>query len=193
VDAGDGTEEQFTMPYWTPLQAINWLLERSNSGEDQYGLCCFSTIDEDSDYTNVGGLETQVKVKSLALMLSQADLLRDPGEGVFTHQSIASYDYNSILSYESSGLDMFPTRHLRGQHTLGYNYSTKKLIDEKFQYSPASGDGSDINTFADKISVLGSFTLLMGTEDSELDDTESNVSISGESDSDIIKNITYNN
>jgi len=191
----------FTIPYWTPLQTLNFLMDRFGDN----GICCYSSIDWSNEDKEIEGWKRWgaiINIKSLNDMLKQTELLNDPGKGIYKIDSALLYDYNKILSYQIDGTDMFNNRQLRGGGYLGYNFDKKKIINEKFQYS-LSGNGN--NTLADKITTLGKWTLLQGTEQKEslntqneelydvLIDSRTKNILTGETDKDIIMKIVQNN
>jgi len=189
---------KFVMPYWTPLQALNWLNDRyAVSDTDGYGTLCYNTV----SYEN-GEEVNHIKFDTLNKMLAQTVLLNDPGNGVFTLESGSPFDYNRILSYKIHGMDMFNNKQLRGGQVLGYNFEEKKLINELFQYSEFRTSGDKIEKYkeyfnnksyslADKITTLGNWTLLQSTNEN-IEDTETKIELTGESDPNVIRNLTIN-
>lgn len=171
----------FVSPWWTPAQMINWLLLRSKS-DIGWGYINYCKIDHDQE-TIVWNLKT------MESLLNQSSLANDVGDGLYVTSSDKPYEFNKILSYEMTGMDMFSVRSLRGGHMLGYDFKRHKILNEVFQYS---GTSNSNNTTSDKFTMLGRWTLMHPTSDSSLDDTLTNFTLTGESDEELIKNIYYN-
>jgi len=159
------TRMDFVMPYWSPRIAINYLMKRSRSqitGEAGYLY-----------YHNTkGGMS--INVKSYNYLLGDIDRTLDPDTYVMDSSDL-TYQ-NKILEFTMTGLDRNSNAKIRGGSWKGYNFSRKKLIEQDLEYTEAIG----------RTMLLGKSSLY-GT----IDDTESNISISGETSQDLLKNVSY--
>lgn len=189
-DITDNADEKisFVMPYWTPNQALTWLLLRASSNE-KWGYCCYTMV------TPGARSSTLMKVETIESMLRQSTILNDVNDGIYLLSTDKPYYYNRILSYDISGLDLFSNKKLRGGHVLGYDFNRKKLLDEKFQYSQGQNTFNENigESIADKFTMFGDWTLMAGTEYSNLNDIDTNLVMMNDDDEIIMKNIYLNN
>jgi hypothetical protein len=162
------TKLDFVMPYWSPRIAINYLMKRSKSiktGEGGY-LYYHNTQDQKRSM--------QLNVKSINYLLADVDRTLDPVAYVMSSEDLTIP--NKILEYTMTGLDRNSNAKIRGGSWKGYNFLRKKLIEQDLTYSEG----------IDRTILLGS-TSLYG----KIDDITSNISISGEPNQDLLKNVSY--
>lgn len=158
----------FYMPYWTPAEAIRWLIERSSSYEtgnagylyyfNTLGLN-FLTIDKLFQNTTV-----EKDDNNNVIEYEFTNVTNDRNQNIILNWSISSIDYSSISN-------------LRGSHMLGYNFENKKLLDKEFTYKDVIS----------KYTMLGKKTLYHDISYSN--DCFNN---KGEDNENYLKNIYYN-
>jgi len=175
----------FTMPYWTPLQALNWLCNKSSS-DGKWGFCCY--MRRDYDYNDIG---KAIEIQTLESMFQSKDIIEDTNSGIYTLSSPLLYDYNKILSYEMSGVDLTSNKQIRGGHLTGYDFKRKKFLENIYQYSEGQDDIGE--SIVDNFTMLGDWTLFKGTEYSTLKDADVDIQMIGDDDENIIKNVYFNN
>jgi hypothetical protein len=157
--------EPFSIPYWTPLQTLNWLLRRSTSGgSGTSGYLCYNNTD--------GGFKVNIHT-----------LNRLFGKKTFKEEDVYRFDHtndtqrNKILEWWIDGIDKISTKVLKGGVWKGYDFSKKKFLTKKYTY----GEGISNSV------ILGRKSLFTDISD----ETTSNILL-GEKDSKIIENIVYN-
>lgn len=169
LDVDDSnTRVDFVMPYWSPRVAINYLMKRSRSiktGEGGY-LYYHNTADEKRSM--------KLNVKSINYLLGDIDGTLDPDAYVMTSQDLTIE--NKILEYTMTGLDRNSNVKIRGGSWKGYNFLRKKLIEQDLTYSEG----------IDRTILLGGASLY-----GKIDDIASNISITGETNQDLLKNVSY--
>lgn len=159
----------FYMPYWSPLEAIKWLNERA-SGIDSgtAGYLYYHTSQDKWNYITIDKL-FQNKVVEL-------DDIGNP----LTYKLIDSANpgyINTILSWQICPIDMSGLEVIRGGHRLGYDFSTKTLIDNEYTYK----------TSISEYTMMGRRTLYP-----DISSSIAGYSLEGESDPDLLDNIYYN-
>jgi hypothetical protein len=182
------------MPFWTPVQALNFLTQRLCI-EDEYGICCYNTIDK-----GVSGMSSmffpKVKIQPLGRLLKNAKMLNDPNKGAFKIQSDLLYDYNKIISHEFSGPDMFAERKFRGYHVIDFDFEKGEEIDQNFQFSESSEMEDETIIFTDHITTLGKWALFQGSQDrfeaEETKDNNSNFLFTSNRTKEMVKLVTLN-
>jgi hypothetical protein len=128
----------FVMPYWNVKQAIDYLSRRgtgSTSGQPGY------LFYNNSKGHNFVTLETLLKGGPRLEGETAPQYVMDrPDQPWFT---------NKILGWTMEGVDNFQMNKLRGGNRLGYDFSTKTFIKNRYTYSDA----------LDHVTVLGRKTL----------------------------------
>jgi hypothetical protein len=112
---------------------------------------------------------------SLNYLLLDLDRTLDPE--VYKFDASQVFYKNKILEWWISGLDRNSNPRLRGGVWKGYDFGTKKLLNHEYTYSKG----------ADSTVMLGRKTLY-----NKMDDILSSNVMIGESDYDVIDNISYN-
>lgn len=157
----------FVMPYWTVKQALMWLLKRGTSSVTGTPGYLFYKNSKGLNFVTLDALlQGSVRVGNKTAGTYRFEVPEDP------------YFLNRILGWTIQGIDNFSINFLRGCHKFGYDFSTKSLIDNKYEFS----DGLK------KTTVLGRKGLYadIGTPRARFD-------IEGDSDSKILDSIYYNN
>lgn len=156
----------FIIPYWTPQTSMRWLMRRAKGERtNSSGYLCFNNTADTFSHNLV----------TMNYLLSDYGKTFDPSPYVFNKAEVASD--NKILEWWVSGLDLNSNAGIRGGTWKGYDFATKKLLDHEYVYS----DGTD-NTI-----MLGRKTLY-----NRIDDIYSSNILVGDSNDDLIDNISYN-
>jgi hypothetical protein len=154
----------FIIPYWTPQVAMRWLMRRAKGKETgTSGYLCFNNTRNGFSHNLV----------TMNYLLGDIGRTLDKDPYLFTG---VDRD-NEILEWWISGLDRKSNPIIRGGTWKGYDFQTKKLLNHDFLYS----DG------ADETVMLGRKTLYP-----EIDDVRSSNTMVGDSNYDLIDNISYN-
>lgn len=157
----------FYMPYWTPLEAIMWLSKRA-SGIDS-GTAGYLYYQ-----TSIG-----MNYVTLDKLFQNREVETDSSGNVLSYKPGAPGDLeyiNTVFGWEINPIDMSALIGIKGGHRLGYDFSTKTLIDNKYTYS-----GS-----IPKYTMLGKKTLYP-----DISDETSKYSLEGDSVSALLDNIYY--
>jgi hypothetical protein len=165
----------FCMPYWTPQQAINWLIKRASGSESgEAGYLFFNNSKNGEEYTtsahNFVTLEKLLQQKNL-MVLGEGD------DGHYVMQGENMYLYNKILSFSINGIDSQGMVGVSGGTRHGYDTKRKKLLTEEFSYT----DG------VDKTTILGMVTLF-----NDISNPSASFINTGEEDEGMIENIFFN-
>lgn len=154
----------FIIPYWTPQTAMRWLMRRAKGRESgTSGYLCYNN-------SRQGFTHNLVTMNYLL-----ADIGRTIDKKPYTFTG-ADRD-NEILEWWISGIDRNSNPILRGGTWKGYNFNTKKLLNHDYLYSNGS----------DETVMLGRKTLYP-----QIDDVRSSNTMVGDSDYNLIDNISYN-
>jgi hypothetical protein len=174
IEASETYFDNFSMPYWSPAEAIRYLSDRSKGtrGKCNYGYLFYSNSKNYINYLTLDNL------------LNNGEVDRE----TYTLESSITVNDNRILSWEIAGVDHTGIRELGGGQMLGFDPATKEFIGIQFE------DSFVYSTAVKQISTLGSSSLF----DGKYIDNNSNkfnymYELSGETDKTIIKNIFYNN
>ena len=156
----------FIIPYWKPLTAMRYLMRRGK-GRDSgtTGYLCFNN-------TNQGFSHNLVTMNYLLTDLGQT---LDNVKYEFNTSEISAE--NKILEWWINGLDRNSNATLRGGIWRGYDFSTKKLLDNEFVYSNG----------ADETVMLGRKTLY-----NQMDDINSSSIMVGDNDLVKLNEVAYN-
>jgi len=153
----------FTIPYWTPMETIRWLMKRAEGDKSRTsGYLCYNNTSE--------GFATNVH--TLNYLLDTENYVESE-EYVFEDIRNKS---NKILEWWVSGLDKSSTKFLRGGIWRGFDSETKSFIEKEYDYNDGITD-----------------TVLMGRKSlfSDISDTETVNILSGDSDTTTLGNIAY--
>jgi hypothetical protein len=154
----------FIIPYWTPQTAMRWLMRRAKGKETGVsGYLCFNNSRNGFTHNLV----------TMNYLLADIGRTLDKDPYVFTG---ADKD-NEILEWWISGIDRNSNNIIRGGTWKGYDFKTKKLLNHDFVYSKGS----------DNTVMLGRKTLYP-----QMDDIRSSNTMIGDSDYNVIDNISYN-
>jgi len=137
------TLPNFYMPYWTPQEAILWLMKRSSGATSgQAGYLFYSNM-LGKNFVTIDKLMNSETVEKDHYVFDATD----------------QYYKNKILGWSISGLDSTSLKGIRGGHRMGYNSSTKTFIDNDYTY---------VDEIA-KHTMLGKSTLFQDISDETID------------------------
>lgn len=160
----------FCMPYWTPLESINWLMRRASGVESGLPGYLF--------YKNSKGMNLVTIDK---LLQDESTIEKDGSEkmsGIMKYSFYLSDDFydNKILEWRVNGPDKQSEYMLEGGTNLGFDFETKQLIQEKFTYKDV----------VKKYTLNGKKTLFP-----DYSNTKNRYENYGDSNYEILKNIGY--
>lgn len=156
----------FIIPYWKPQTAMKWLMRRAKGKESgTSGYLCFNNTNQGFSHN----------LLTFNYLLSDTGKTLDNIPYSFNKGEVSAR--NKILEWWISGIDKGSNSVIRGGTWRGFDFNTKKLLDNEYVYS----DGSD-NTM-----MLGRKTLYH-----KLDDKDSSNIMMGDMDNDLLDNIAYN-
>jgi hypothetical protein len=156
----------FIIPYWTPKTALSYLGKRAKGkAGDTSGYLFFNNT--------VNGLTTNAVTLNYLLLDKDKTLDKKP----YRHQSSIVSDKNKILEWWINGIDRTSNSVLRGGWWRGFDFKTKKLLQVGNTYSESSSRNV----------MLGRKTLY-----SRMDDLYSSNVMEGDSSSDILSNVAFN-
>lgn len=154
----------FCMPNWNVMDTISWLMKRAKGKTSETsGYLCYNNTEE-------GFLLNFVTMNYL---LGDRNYIEDK------HYLLESREYNrnKVLEWWISGVDKNSMKKLRGGKWRGFDSSTKQPVNISYEYT----DGVRNTT------LLGRKSLFI-----DISDNTTNNSFIGESDSNILNNIVYN-
>lgn len=129
-DEFEDTDEKITnfyIPYWTPLQSINWLLRRGTGSKSKSpGYVFYNSTKEDNKISS--------NLVTLDKLLNMNPVLDIGGRGKYKFQEENPIFTNKILSYNISGLDNFSKLELKGSTRRGYDFTRKKFLEESYRF-----------------------------------------------------------
>lgn len=153
----------FCMPYWTPMEAISWLMRRAvGETSKTSGYLCYASTNN----------PFSVNIHTLNYLLSDRNYLEDD----LYYFDSSDYGENKILEWWISSLDKTSTKIIRGGKWRGFDSSDKQPITTEYEYS----DGVSNTT------LLGRKSLFIN-----ISDNTTNNSFIGESDINLLNNIVY--
>ena len=128
-EASNETLPYFYMPYWTPLEAINWLSKRGSGAISNTPGYLFYHNNKGYNYVTMEKLLQTRNVLNTGLVINGADeyYLFETKDPVYR---------NKILGWKMYGIDFTGMNSIRGGHTLGYDFENKSLLDEGNTYVP---------------------------------------------------------
>ena len=150
----------FCMPYWTPIESINWLMKRASGS-----------------VTNTAGYLLYSNNKG-PNFITLENLLRNGAEDIdpysFDAQDITYL--NKIIDWSITGIDGIALSKLQGGTKLGYDFNTKSLIRQLYDYK---------NTIK-KYTMAGHNTLFP-----DISNTGVNIGMPGDSDPVLLRNMAH--
>lgn len=157
----DGSKEKisnFYMPYWTPNEAIKWLMKRMSNIDNGISGYVFYI---DKNGLNFVSIET--------LLLAQDLEVDDDGKiKQYSFYTNNITDENKILSWSIHPIDSQSTNYLRGTTKIGYNFENKKVENRPFTYKDIVDDYTLLGTktfFSDMSNPDNSLFELEGDSD----------------------------
>lgn len=156
------TLENFVMPYWTPGEALTWLMKRASSTKTRTPGYLY--------YTNRDG-------KYFITIESLLQRSKDEDENYLFECENMFYD-NKILTWDQDGLDRTSFRDIAGTTRMGFDPYTKKLIFEKNKFSEC----------VQKFTALGR----KGLFKENIDEITSSCIVEGDPSTTFLYNIHYN-
>jgi len=156
----------FYMPYWTPAEAIKWLMKRASSAENQMPGYLF--------YSSAKGLN----FVTLEKLLRQTDLEKDYKGNPLRYyiQSKAPNDPNKILGFSINGIDYQSFIDLKGGIKYGYDFETKSAVTKDYKYTETIS----------KFTMLGKKTMFFN-----INDTRTKYDLEGDNDEKLLQNIAF--
>jgi len=156
----------FYIPYWTPLEAIRWLLDKGSGSVSGLPGYLF--------YGNTLGLN-YTTLESLFLS-KEMEMDEDTKNVAMYKFNTTTQDISAIITWEMSHVDLQSFNVLRGGHRLGYDFETKNFINRYYNYKKSIS----------KYTVFGRKTLFP-----DISMKNSRYELTGETDKNIIDNIYY--
>lgn len=161
------TFDNFYMPYWTPIEGLNWLLSRCSSAiNNTAGLLL---------YSNKNGMNLKSIESLVTSPIREKNFDGSLTKYVFSNEN--SDGYNQILEWDIDPPDLHATKFLSGHSKSVTNTSTKTLDVVDFDYK----------TMIEKYSLLGNRTLF-----GDISNTKTNLSISCEQKPEFVNNMVEN-
>lgn len=154
--------ENFYMPYWTPLEAIRWLMKRNSGVVSRNSGYLF--------YSNFRGLNFITIDNLLNKSANSEDQFK-------IGPTVNLLDKNKVLGWKIRGIDTLGIKKVKGATKFGFDSSTKSFITSQNTYD----DGVSKHRMLGKLSLFGA----MGN-------SSVNISLDGDSDPLVLKNIFYN-
>jgi hypothetical protein len=113
------TLDNFYSPYWTPREAIKWLMRRaSGSGSGQAGYLFYNNV-KGSNFVTVDDILNSRPIDDDAYVLKQS----------------AEFTKNEIIYWSHLGIDTTSMRHVQGCTAKGYDSSTKTFVNNEHEYT----------------------------------------------------------
>ena len=165
IEASNSTVTGFAMPYWTPIQSLQWLMRRSKSATMRTsGYLCYNNTEKIFS-TNIRTLNWLCSTRNYIELEK------------YEFESDDIMERNKILEWSITGIDNTSTKVLRGGHWKGYDYSKKELLDVAYKYS----DGIKSSMLLGKKSLF-----------TDISDTNTAHEVMSVDSEEIIENIAYN-
>lgn len=125
--SANGDLASFYMPYWTPLEAIKWLSKRCSGAKFKTPGYLFFNSPKGLNFVTLENL-------------FQTEQLEKDGKRKTRYYKFTSDEYDDdykILGWSLHPLDYQSLYGLKGAHKLGFDFSTKQLLDEEYDYKTA--------------------------------------------------------
>jgi hypothetical protein len=164
----------FYMPYWTPLEAIQWLSMRASGMETGTAGYVYYQTPYDVNFVT---LEKLFQSKTVELAPDGTVLPYVPFTSGRDRTALTTNYKNTILGWKMSPVDMSAFGVIKGGHKLGYDFSKKLLIDQSYTYAKA----------IPLYTMLGKKTLFPDVSDDTMRYT-----LEGDSNTKILDNMYYN-
>ena len=119
-----GVLDTFYMPYWSPVDAISYLIEHGRSDVTKQPGMLF--------YQNNKGFN----FISIEKLLQSREVEKDSSGEVlkYSFDSADGNYVNKILGWSITGIDYDSLIGLSGGHRLGFDFNTKRLLDYSYEY-----------------------------------------------------------
>jgi len=114
----------FYMPYWTPLEAINWLLKRGSGATSGKAGYMYYNNSKGTNYVTLEQLMANTESKQ-----SNESIYDE-----YVFESINPGFINKILGWKILGIDNTGMTSIKGGHVLGYDFETKSLYNQSHEY-----------------------------------------------------------
>lgn len=160
----------FVMPYWTPRQALIYLLPRARSASQGEGGYL--------TYNNTDNTRTGIKANLRSMNSLFADARKTLDPNTYVMDSKDSSNRNTILSWWMTGIDRNSNSKVKGMTFKGYDFTKKKLLSETMEYS----------TGIEKSILIGRNSLY-----GPVDDANGFIGVNAISNEDMLENFAYNN
>jgi hypothetical protein len=168
----DTTIENFIMPYWSPMQTIQWLNKRAVTKRNYHAYLYYNSTywTKDTGYNMFSGNWTTID--DLMATDDENHILKAPY--VFFGSPYDSGDesddgatyVSKILDWKLGGVDEQSKRPIKGGHFLSYKFDGKKLMDRTYKYTKEN-DTEDVDLDMIKnIQALGNKSLFTDISDS---------------------------
>jgi len=152
----------FYMPYWTPKEAISWLMKRASGSATRNSGYLF--------YKNLRGLN----FVTIDKLLGGSPINKTQ----YTQKSSKRlYDHYKILGWSTSGYNSLSLKGIKGGRKLGFDSSTKSFVTVE-------------NTYSDMLqyhTMLGRHSLFP-----DLSDETTEIDVPGDGSELVLNNIAYN-
>jgi hypothetical protein len=135
--------KNFHMPWWTPIEAIQWLMRRAKGAE--MGVPGYLMFANSKD-TNI-----TLNYCTLEKLLRQEET--DPN--IYLFESDNMYYRNKILSWKRQGLDHQSIKSLMGGVRLGFDFTQKTRIDNVGPVQVTYGSTITYNDAESNFTTLG--------------------------------------
>ncbi len=156
------TLENFIMPFWTPGEALTWLMRRCSSKVTRTPGYVLYTSQGKFNFVTIESLLRKKKAENENYLFECENL----------------FYANKIISWDHSGVDRTTLRDIAGTTRMGFDPYTKKLVFSKNKYSDS----------VQKFTSLGRRALFKN----DIDNITSSYSLEGDANTSILANIHYN-
>jgi len=193
------TNLSLVMPYWTPMEAIQWINKRTKPkgsktiGKNLGGYLYYNNTYWDTNYGTNKDNNFTAAWKSINSLFSEPANIKsdwkDPLVYVFSGGEKGGDDptyVNKILDWRYGGIDYSYSKKLQGGRMLSFNFDGKTFIDRTYKYSKKN-DKQGVNWgMIDTITLLGNKSLFV-----DISERDSNINITSEINTNILDNMFY--
>ena len=159
--------EYFYMPFWSPLEAIKWLSPRASGNTSKMPGYLF--------YSNSKGYNFH----TLETLFTSKEFEKEDNKSitkyVFTDTENLERE-SKILSWTIEPINYQALNYLSGGHRLGYDFTTKSLIDYSYTY----------DEIISKYTMMGKKTLF-----TNISKADNQITLDGDDSEATLKNIAY--
>lgn len=155
----------FCMPYWTPSEAIRWLMCRVSGKETKTAGYLLFSNSKGFNFTTIEKL-----FRNRDIEMSEGKVLYyefGPTDGLYP---------NKILGWAIDGIDKQSLLGLQGGKKFGYNWATKGLLTKEYTYADTIS----------KYTMFGKKTLFTNISDNSI-----KLDMDGDSDEKTLENIAH--